>query len=263
VVFVGAGDIANCSNTHSEETAKLIDNIPGAVFTIGDNAYQNGTLAEYMNCYDPTWGRFKDRTYPAVGNHEYQTTGASGYYTYFGAAAGDPTKGYYSFDLGSWHIIVLNSQCEEVGGCAATSPQGQWLQADLTAHPSLCTLAIFHHAVFSSNLTSSRGKPFWDILYQAGAELILNGHAHNYERFAPQDPNGVADPVHGIRELLVGSGGTGHANTYNGAANSEVFNSTTYGVMKLTLNPTSYNWEFVPVAGQTFTDSGSGQCFNP
>ena len=262
VVFVGAGDISTCSNNHDEETAQLIDNIPGTVFTVGDNVYESGTSAEFNNCYDPTWGRFKNRTYPTVGNHEYSTAGASGYFNYFGAAAGDPTKGYYSFDLGGWHIIVLNSECAQVGGCNASSPQGQWLQADLAANPRACTLAIMHRPFFSSTSRSLSMESFWTQLYQAGADIVLAGHQHNYERFAPQNPQGVADP-NGIREFVVGMGGRSLFNFAGIAPNSEVRDNTTYGVLKLTLHPTSYDWEFVPVAGQTFTDSGSAFCVTP
>ncbi|MFN2263559.1 MAG: DNRLRE domain-containing protein [Anaerolineales bacterium] len=261
-VFVGAGDIAGSSNDHDEETAQLIESIPGTVFTLGDNVYPDGTIDEYNTYYDETWGRFKNRTYPSVGNHEYQTPGAAGYFEYFGAAAGDPSEGYYSFDLGSWHIVVLNSNCSDVS-CDTNSPQGQWLQADLAANPSVCTLAIFHHPLFSSNSSSTRGQSFWEILYQAGADIVLNGHVHNYERFGLQNPNGVADPGRGIREFIVGTGGRSHANSYNKAPNSEVFNSDTYGVLKLSLHQTSYDWEFVPIAGQTFVDFGSGVCVNP
>jgi hypothetical protein len=258
-VLVGAGDIADCNDIGDEQTAKLLETIPGTVFTLGDNAYPNGTEAEFNNCYEPTWGRHKARTRPATGNHDYDTPGASAYFNYFGAAAGDPAKGYYSYDVGDWHIIVLNSQCSKVGGCGSNSPQGQWLQADLAANPSTCTLAYWHHPVFSSSLPSTEGQDFWSLLYQAGADVILNGHAHVYERFAPQDPNGVADPVHGIREFVVGTG-LGHGSFSGTAPNSEVQSDAPAGVLKLTLNATSYDWEFIPIAGETFTDSGSTSC---
>jgi hypothetical protein len=165
-VFVGAGDIASCTSTGDEATANLLDTIPGTVYTTGDNAYESGTASEFENCYDPSWGRHKARTRPAVGNHEYySTTNASGYFGYFGAAAGDPSKGYYSYDLGSWHIISLNSNCSFVagGGCAAGSDQEKWLRADLAAHPNACTLAYWHHPLFSSGPTSggnSNMRPF-------------------------------------------------------------------------------------------------------
>jgi hypothetical protein len=198
-----------------------------------------------------------------VGNHEYNTPGASGYFNYFGAAAGDPTKGYYSYDLGDWHIISLNAMCENVGGCDASSPQITWLKNDLAASTKSCTLAYWHHPVFSSGSTHSsdpKMKPAWDALYAAKAEVVLSGHEHNYERFAPQTPAGVADSTNGIQEFVVGTGGRSHYGFGTIKANSEVRNSDTYGVLKLTLHSGSYDWQFVPVAGKTFTDSGSTNC---
>jgi len=261
-VLVGAGDIADCTSTDDEATAALLDGIPGTVITLGDNAYESGTDAEFANCYDPSWGRHKARTRPSVGNHDYLTISASGYFGYFGVAAGDPTQGYYSYNLGAWHIIVINSNCSSVGGCGAGSPQEQWLRADLAAHPAACTLAYWHHPRFSSgehgNHISMRA--IWQVLYEADADLVLNGHDHDYERFAPQDPNGVADPARGLREFVVGTGGKNHYAIVTPVANSEVRNDDTFGVLKLTLRPTSYDWAFVPEAGKTFTDSGSGTC---
>jgi hypothetical protein len=202
-VLVGAGDIASCSSEGDEATANLLDGIEGTVFTLGDNAYHDGTAAEFADCYDPTWGRHKARTKPSAGNHEYNTSGATPYYDYFGAAAGDPDKGYYSYDAGSWHIISLNSNCSQVGGCAKGSPQGQWLRADLAAHPTSCTLAYFHHPLFSSGKhgNQARVRPFWEVLYEANADMVLSGHDHSYERFLPQDPYGTANSTRGIREL--------------------------------------------------------------
>jgi hypothetical protein len=264
VVFVGAGDIADCSRVQDEQTAQLLDNIPGTVFTIGDNAYPSGTDANYTNCYQPTWGRHKARTHPAVGDNEYNTSGASGYFNYYGAAAGDPAEGYYSYDVGSWHIIVLNSNCSEIGGCTPGSPQGQWLQADLAAHQNTCSLAIFHEPLFSSNGGDTDLRDFWVPLYAAGAEIVLSGHRHNYERFAPQNPNGAADPGRGIRQFVVGTGGASLSSFGSGtASNSQVRNANTNGVLKLTLYANSYDWQFIPIAGQTFTDSGSAQCVTP
>lgn len=263
-MLVGAGDIAGCNYDRDEETAKLLDDIPGTVVTLGDNVYPDGTDLQFNDCYDPTWGRHKARTRPAPGNHDYHTPGASGYFNYFGTAAGEPDKGYYSYDLGDWHIIVLNSNCSEVGGCAGDSPQGQWLQADLAAHPTVCTLAYWHRPRFSSGRhgNSSAVAPFWRILYGAGADVVLNGHDHDYERFAPQNPDGVADPARGIRQFVVGTGGKGLRPFETIQPNSEVKNSTTHGVLKLTLRAASYDWEFIPIAGDTFADSGSGAC-NP
>jgi acid phosphatase type 7 len=264
-VLVGAGDIASCDDlAGAEATAKLIEKIPGTVFAAGDLAYPDGSDEQFAKCYGPTWGRFKDRTRPAPGNHEYHRSGASGYARYFGAAAGDPSKAYYSYELGSWHIIVLNSECAEVGGCEAASAQGKWLRQDLAQHAVPCTLAYFHKPLFSSGGKHGNDpemKPLWDALYGAGADVILNGHDHSYERFAPQDPEGHADAKRGIREFVVGSGGkNSHRKMGEAKANSEVRNDDTFGVLKLILHPTGYDWEFVPVAGKTFTDSGSGSC---
>ncbi len=260
-VLLAAGDIASCASTGDEQTADLLDTLSGTVLVMGDLAYNNGTTTEFNNCYHPTWGRHKARTMPSPGNHEYNTPGATGYYGYFGAAAGDPAKGYYSFDVGEWHIISLNSNCGAVA-CAAGSTQEQWLRADLAAHPATCTLAYWHHPRFSSgdHGNSVAMQPFWQALYDYGAEVALVGHDHTYERFAPQTPAGALDTTNGIREFVVGTGGRSHY-TFDGAEpNSEVRNGTTYGVLKLTLQPASYEWEFVPVAGQTFTDSGTGAC---
>jgi acid phosphatase type 7 len=263
-VLVGAGDIASCQSSGDEATARLIADMPSAtVFTLGDDAYEDGTAAEFNHCYDPSWGRFKARTKPSVGNHEYQTPGASGYYNYFGAAAGDPSKGYYSYDLGGWHIISLNSMCGKVGGCGANSPMVTWLKDDLASNPTSCTLAYFHHPVFSSGSehgNDPRMRPSWDALYEAGAEVVLNGHDHDYERFGPQTPEGEADPKRGIREFVVGTGGNSLYAFLPAKPNSQVRNVDTYGVLKLTLHPGSYEWKFVPVAGKTFTDSGSDSC---
>ena len=267
-VLVGAGDIASCDSTGDEAAADLLDAIfsagaPGNVFTAGDNAYNSGTADEFASCYDASWGRYRQITRPAPGNHDYNTVGASGYFGYFSDVAGDPSKGYYSYDLGAWHIIVVNSNCWEVGGCGAGSPQEQWLRADLAAHPAICTLAYWHHPRFSSGLhgSSTSVQAIWQALYDYGAEVVINGHDHNYERFAPQDPNGVADPDRGIRQFVVGTGGMSHY-AFPGApiANSELRNDDTSGVLKLTLHPSSFDWQFVPVAGKTFTDSGSQSC---
>ena len=261
-VLVGAADIADCGSAGDEATAALLDEIPGTVFTAGDNAYDAGTAKEFVNCYEPSWGRQKARTRPAAGNHDYMTRGAAGYFNYFGTAAGNPSKGYYSYDLGQWHIIVVNSNCAEVGGCDAHSPQEQWVRADLAAHPALCTLAYWHHPRFSSGEhgSSTMMRPIWQALYEAGADVVLNGHDHDYERFAPQTPDGVADLQQGIREFVVGMGGKDHYAISRPIANSEAQNDDTFGVLKLTLHPTSYDWEFVQEAGKTFTDSGSASC---
>jgi len=262
-VLIGAGDIADCSDlAGAEATAKLLETSPGTVMALGDLAYPNGTPDDFK-CYHKTWGRVKDRTRPAVGNHEFHSTGASYYFQYFGSAAGDPKTGYYSYDLGAWHIVVLNSECQQVGGCEAGSSQEKWLRADLAAHPVGCTLAYFHKPRFSSGLNHGNDPEvgaFWQALYGYNAELILNGHDHDYERFAPQDPGGNADPKRGIREFVVGTGGKNHREFGIHKSNSEVRNNHAFGVLKLTLKTTGYDWKFIPEAGKTFTDSGSGSC---
>jgi hypothetical protein len=261
-VLVGAGDIAGCSSDGDEATAGLLDSISGTVFTTGDNAYPDGTAEEFANCYDPSWGRHKARTYPSPGNHDYHTADAAGYFDYFSSLAGEPGKGYYSYDLGAWHIIALNSSISVKAG----SQQEQWLRADLAAHPVACTLAYWHYPRFSSGTvhgSDASMQPLWQALYEYGADVVLNGHEHNYERFAPQDPRGIADPTRGIREFVIGSGGYSHYTFGNPIANSEVRNGDTYGVLKLTLHLTSYSWEFIPEAGKTFTDSGDAPCINP
>ena len=262
--MVGAGDIASCASTGDEATALLLDNIAGTVYNLGDNVYDNGTTTEYANCYNPSWGRHKARTMPTPGNHEYNTPGATGYYGYFGAAAGDPAKGYYSYDLGDWHIIALNSNssCTTVS-CAAGSPQETWLRNDLATNAKSCTLAYWHHPRFNSGASHGNNTavaPLWAALYEYNADVILNGHEHVYERFAPQDPAGVADALRGIRQFTVGTGGRSHYTFGAIQANSQVREGNTYGVLKLTLRAGAFDWQFVPVAGATFTDSGSGTC---
>ncbi len=260
--LVGAGDIAICGNPGAEATAKLLDKIPGTIFTAGDNSNDSGTASEYANCFNPAWGRHKARIRPAVGNHDYLSPNAAPYFAYFGAAAGDPNKGYYSYDVGSWHVVVINSNCSKAGGCKAGSPQEQWLKADLAAHPSKCTLAVWHHPRFSSGQQGNyvSMQDIWQALYTAGAELVINGHDHVYERFAPQDPSGRADPSRGIREFIVGTGGASHNPFKSPIANSEVRIKDVFGLLKLTLQAGSYSWQFVPEAGKTQSDSGSTAC---
>jgi acid phosphatase type 7 len=264
-VVVAAGDIGDCAREGDEETARLVDGIEGTVLTLGDNAYESGTSADFAECYDPTWGQFKARTLPSPGNHEYETAHASGYFDYFGRAAGDPDKGYYSYDLGSWHIVALNSNCGEgVIRCGPGSPQGRWLEEDLAANDEeACTLAYFHHPLF----TSGAYRPgiewvgrLWEILYAGGVDVVLNGHDHNYQRFAPQDPGGRTDNEDGIRQFVVGTGGRSHYQISHPIANTEVYNDDTFGVLELTLHPKRYDWEYVPVKGGTFSDSGVARC---
>ena len=261
-VLVGAGDIAGCSSAGDEATAKLLDGIPGTVFTAGDNAYGNGTAAEFANCYGPSWGRHRGRTRPSPGNHDYNTAGAAGYYGYFGASAGDPAKGYYSYDIGSWHVVAVNSSCSAVGGCGAGSPQERWLRADLAASTKPCTVAYWHHPLFTSgsHAPSTEMRPIFQALYDNNAEVVVSGHNHQYERFAPQAPNGALDSARGVREFVAGMGGISHYSFGAIQPNSQARNSDTYGVLKLTLHANSYDWQFVPEAGRTYTDSGSTAC---
>lgn len=262
-VLVGAGDIAGCADlSGAEATAKLLASIPGTVFADGDLVYPRGSLSEFERCYGPTWGRFKQRTRPAVGNHEYETLNAAGYFDYFGTA-GHAKEGYYSYDLGSWHIIVLNVNCsEDPGVCKAGSAQEKWLRKDLRSHSVECQLAYFHEPLFSSGERRPDGRllPIWNDLFAAGVDVVINGHVHNYERFAPQDPDGKADPIRGIREFIAGTGGKSHQAFVQVRHNSEVRNNDSYGVLKMVLMPGRYSWEFIPIAGATFTDSGEGIC---
>jgi hypothetical protein len=308
-VLAGAGDIAECYHGNpppplidakaqarrspAEATAKLLDEIPGTVITVGDNAYQFGTPFDFEACYDPTWGRHFQRTRPSTGNHEYMTPGAAGYFAYFKDRSGLPLPGYYSYDAGSWHVIVLNStpqvyMCfppeltevrrdpswipsqlselptsEKAGrACAGDVPQQVWLVNDLSTHANYrCTLAYFHHPRFSSG---SHGNHYqmqriWDILYAYGVDVVISAHDHNYERFAPQNPKGKYDRSHGIREFVVGTGGGDLRPVGRPIRNSEVLFTGTHGVITLALNQRSYGWAFVAV-DRTIRDFGSGSC---
>ncbi|GAA2699447.1 metallophosphoesterase family protein [Actinoplanes palleronii] len=257
-VFVGAGDIAN-SATGDTATAALLDGIAGTVYTLGDNVYNSGTAAEFSSYYAPTWGRFKSRTRPAPGNHDYVTSGASGYYNYFGSQAGTSGVGYYSYDLGGWHIVSLNSNV----GMSAGSAQEKWLRADLAASTKSCTLAYWHHPLFtsSSNHAPSTGtRPLYQALYDYNADVVLWGHNHVYERFDPMNPSGALDTARGLRAWVAGMGGADHYNFGTIQPNSAARNNNTFGVLKFTLHAGSYDWQFVPVAGKTYTDSGTAGC---
>lgn len=261
-ILIAGGDIAMCDKDVDEQTAALLDALPGTIATLGDNAYPNGTAAEFANCYDPSWGRHKARTRPSAGNHEYNTPGATGYYGYFGAAAGDPAKGYYSYDLGSWHIIVLNSNILAGEG----SSQLTWLRQDLAAASNKCTLAYWHHPRFTSGLrqsTTGYSADLFKALYDANADLVLTAHDHFYERLMPQDAAGNADAARGIRQFIVGMAGSDANSAYQFGtilATSEVRQNIAAGVLKLTLWPDRYDWQYVPVAGANFTDTGSTTC---
>jgi PKD repeat protein len=270
--LLGAGDIAGCATTGDEATATLLDGIITSkaagdsitVFTAGDNVYENATAAEYSSCYNPNWGRQKGRTRPTLGNHEYNVsvTPSFDYYNGTGNAdgpAGPRGKGYYSYDLGTWHIIVLN---DNILSAPEGAVQSQWLKQDLAGTRQQCVLAMWHQPRFYSTFsTTSPGlyaavRPFWVDLYQAGADIVVNGHQHMYERFGPQNPDGNFDDPNGIREFIVGTGGKSNSGTpTNVRANSVVRDGNTYGVWKLTLGPGNYTWQFRPIAGKTFTDT--------
>jgi hypothetical protein len=258
-VLVGAGDIATCEGSGDSATAALLAGIPGTVFTAGDNAYPDGSLSNYQDCYDPTWGAAFARTRPSLGNHEYATSGAAGYFAYFGSRGGSAGKGYYAYNLGTWRIYVLNSNCSRVG-CGTSSAQVRWLKADLAANPRRCILAYWHHPLFSSGFHGNIAavRQFWDALYAARADVVINGHDHDYERFSRQTPSGSRS-AHGIMEFVSGTGGAERRPFFTIRANSVSRSSTTFGVLKLTLHPGSYDWQFVPQAGMSFADGGTGK----
>ena len=265
----GSGTSTGCRQQYTSDL--LVNEGLAAVLDLGDNQYFCGGYSAFQQVYDPTWGRVKPITHPAVGNHEYLTSGgtgcttdnegATGYFQYFGSAAGPVGKGYYSFDMGSWHLIAVNSSCNGIGGCGTGSPEYEWLKSDLEAHKNLCTLAYWHIPLFSSGgRASSSTRPLWQLLYDNDADLVLNGHDHIYERFAPQTPSGQLDLTRGIREFIVGTGGANHTSIVSVAANSLVRNTDTFGVLELTLHPTGYDWKFVREAVGSFSDSGSASC---
>jgi Calcineurin-like phosphoesterase len=270
----GNGTTVNCRQKY---TADLLGNEGySAVLPLGDIQYYCGGYEAFQESYALSWGQFNNISHPVVGNHEYIQTAdpngpstgcndtnanAAGYFNYFGAAAGDPGKGYYSYNIGSWHLIALNSNCDDAGGCDPDSDQGIWLEQDLADHPSVCTLAYWHIPLFSSGgRAANNSRDLWQILYDHQVDVILNGHDHIYERFVPQRPDATADLVRGMRQFTVGTGGANLTFIEKIAANSEVRNADTYGILKLTLHPTTYDWQFVPEAGKTFTDSGTGYC---
>ena len=284
-VLVGAGDIARCypsddpTNitpphlTAAEATARLLDRIPGTVMTVGDNAYEFGSPSDYLLCYHPTWGRHKARTRPAAGNHEYLTPGAAGFFAYF-FPDGGPPGGYYSYDLGGWHVVVLNStpqwaacpppksSVEEGRTCVGDAAQRLWLEADLAAHPNECTIAYFHHPRFSSGRHGSQYEmqQFWDILYANGVDVVVSAHDHLYERFAPQDPVGNADPERGIRQFTAGTGGAELYEFRTVLDNSERRVNDTHGVLTLALGDGRYGWAFIATRGDRVRDWGGGRC---
>lgn len=260
-VLIGAGDIASCEGDGDEKTAEVVAGIAGTVFTLGDNVYPSGTPERFSSCYNPSWGRFKERTRPVAGNHDYQAKGASGYYSYFGESAGLPTKGYYSYMLSNWKVVVINSNCGEVGGCGETSQQYRWLESELVGQE--CVVAMMHHPRFNSGKTHGSTKALsdmWKLLYREGVEVALAGHEHLYERFAPLNGEGEVDRAKGVRAFTVGTGGKDLYAFGKPLPGSEVRNSSALGVLKLTLAQESYTWDFLPVLGESFSDSGSDSC---
>jgi len=259
-VFVGAGDVDGCGRLEPEYTARLLDRIPGTVFVAGDATYPSGTLANYENCYGPTWGRHLWRTFAVPGNHDYYADRGAAFFSYFGSAAGPAGLGYFSHTLGTWHVVMLNSMLPAQAG----TPQYEWVRQDLSASNAACTVAVWHHPLFSSgeNGNSAFMRDVFNLMFQFGVDIVVNGDDHTYERFAPQDANGRAS-TRGIRQFVVGTGGYALYSRGKPQANSEVFENKTYGVLKLTLRSGKYDWEFVPIDGQTFRDSGSGSCVTP
>jgi hypothetical protein len=256
-----AGDIGDCNSSADLETSLLLDATQDPILGIGDLAYPSGTAAAFANCFDPVWGRHRARMRPVPGNHEYAQANATPYYDYFGAAAGQVGKGYYSFDVGEWHVVALNSNCSQVS-CAAGSEQEAWLRQDLASNSRACTLAFWHHPRFSSGFhgNSSSVGPLWRALEEAGAEIVLSGHDHGYERFVAQSDAGVATP-NGMVQFVVGTGGTAlRSFTRSQPANSAVRNASAHGVLSLALRPGGFDWQFLAIPGQTFGDQGSGSC---
>jgi hypothetical protein len=259
---VAAGDVTGCDSTGDEQTAPLLEELGGTILVLGDAAYPSGTAEEFERCYGPTWGRFRERTRPAPGNHEYGTEGASGYFGYFGSAAGRPGEGWYSFDLGPWHLVALNSNCGAVGGCGPASPQVRWLRDDLAASDARCTLAYWHHPRFSSGAVHGNDDEvdgLWRALDAADADVVLTGHDHEYERFGRLDADGRPGD-NGIRSFVVGTGGRSHYAFGPPLPGSEVRNNDTFGVLSLELREGGYDWRFVPVAGAAFEDHGADDC---
>ncbi len=261
--LLAAGDVASCWSSGDESVSRLLDTLPGTIAIPGDTEQNHGYADEFSGCFDPSWGRHKSRIKPAVGDHEYSTPGASGYFDYFGSAAATPGKGWYSYDLGAWHIVVLNSNCTEIGGCGPGSEQHTWLQQDLAANAGSCVGAYWHHPRWSAGTTHgslTNSAPFWELLYQYGAEWVLGGNDHTYQRFAPQAPDGTLDRERGMRQFVVGEGGTMHYPLGPPLANTEAQNTGAFGVLRLTLHPGSYDWRFMAQEGKSFTDTGSTDC---
>ncbi len=253
-VLLAVGDVGTCQDNNDEVVAALASRLPGSIALLGDVVYPDGGIGDYRSCFEPAWGPFRARIHPAQGNHDFEAANVSGYYDYFGAAAGTPGEGWYSYDLGSWHVIVLNSDCPSVGGCGEGSPQLAWLKADLQAHPAACTLAYWHHPRYSSGQHGDdpRTEAFWQALAAAGADLVLSGHDHDYERLAPVD---------GIRSFVVGTGGHSLIPfTRPPDSQTELRANDSYGVLALELLDGAYRWRFVPIPGDELDDAGTATC---
>jgi hypothetical protein len=253
-VLLAVGDIGTCDDTNDESVERLAAQLPGSLALLGDIVYPDGGLGDYQKCFDPAWGPLRARIHPAQGNHDFESSDVSGFYDYFGAAAGTPGEGWYSYDLGSWHAIVLNSDCASVGGCGEGSPQLAWLKADLEAHPSACTLAYWHHPRYSSGEHGNdpRTEPLWQALAAANADLVLSGHDHDYERLAPVD---------GIRSFVVGTGGHSLIPfTRPPDPQTELRADDSYGLLALDLGAAGYSWQFVPIPGDELSDRGTATC---
>ena len=257
----GTGTSTACRQLYTSNL--LVNGDFDAVLALGDLQYNSGSITDFDEVYDPTWGRVKSIKYPVVGNHEYGQSNASGYFQYFGSRAGTAGQGWYSFDVGSWHIVAINSECDRIGGCGTGSPEETWLRNDLAAHPAQCTIAMWHKGRYSSGHDGDNTfmQAMWADLYNAGVEMLLSGHSHDYERFAPQDVSGHLDQSHGVRQFIVGTGGaffTGLGSSID--ANSQAHHNDTHGVLQLTLRSGAYDWKFLPEAGKTYSDSGTTSC---
>jgi acid phosphatase type 7 len=262
-VLLAAGDVASCDSEGDEAPAALLDEHPGTVAVLGDLAYDRGSAQEFAECFDPSWGRHRDRLRPVPGNHDYGTPGAAAYFDHFGGSAGAPGEGWYAYDLGEWRIIALNSVCWAVGGCGPGSLQDTWLRTELASHDQRCTLAYFHHAPFSSGRLHGGEptvRPLVEVLYDGGVDVLLAGHEHHYERLGRLDPSGGLDEERGIRHFIVGTGGNKLYALDDPHPSSEARFAGGYGLLRLELGAGEYAWEFVGVEGVEFTDAGAEPC---
>lgn len=264
-VVHGVADMTQCRGSNGDvEVAAMLEQSPGTILAAGDLAYPDASIDDFQQCFDPLYRSMAGRIRPAPGNLEYDygTQDAAGYYGYFESVTGVRPEPWYSFDQAGWHVISLNSNCKSIGGCREGSAQLQWLRDDLAAHPAECTLVYWHHPLFSSGHHGSDGRTstMFEAIYAAGAEIVLSGHDHTYERFAPQAPGGVADPTRGIRYFVVGTGGKSLYEAGTPAANSEYFDNSSFGALELTLGDGVYSWQFRSTGTGTNADSGSGTC---